>query len=46
VARLGAEAAVIGSAIIDLIDRTPAGEREEKVREYVEVVTGRRRASV
>ena len=46
VARLGAEAAVIGSAIIDLIDRTPAGEREEKVRKYVEVVTGRRRASV
>lgn len=46
VARLGAEAAVIGSAIIDLIDRTPPGEREERVREYVEVVTGRRRASV
>ena len=30
VADLGADAAVIGSAIIDLIDRTPAGERERK----------------
>ncbi|MDP2948595.1 MAG: tryptophan synthase subunit alpha [Chloroflexota bacterium] len=45
-ARLGAQAAVIGSAIIDLIDRTPAEEREERVREYVEVVTGRRGATV
>jgi len=44
-ARLGAQAAVIGSAIIDLIDRTPAEKREERVREYVEVVTGRRRAT-
>jgi tryptophan synthase alpha chain len=43
VARLGAEAAVIGSAIIDLIDRTPPGERAEKVREYLELVSGRRR---
>jgi tryptophan synthase alpha chain len=46
VAGLGAEAAVIGSAIIDVIDRAPAEEREERVREYVEVVTGRRRATV
>ena len=45
VAGLGAEAAVIGSAIIDVIDRAPAGEREERVREYVEVVTGRQRAT-
>ena len=42
VARLGADAAVIGSAIIDLIDRTSAGERAEKVREYVEALSGRR----
>ena len=44
VARLGADAAVIGSAIIDLIDRTAPGERAEKVKEYVEVLSGRRRA--
>ena len=44
VARLGADAAVIGSAIIDLIDRTSAGEREEKVREYLEALRGRHRA--
>ncbi len=46
VAGLGADAAVIGSAIIDVIDRAPAEEREERVREYVEVVTGRREATV
>ncbi|MGQ9572876.1 MAG: tryptophan synthase subunit alpha [Dehalococcoidia bacterium] len=46
VASLGAEAAVIGSAIIDVIDRAPAEEREERVREYVEVVTGQRKATV
>jgi len=46
VAGLGAEAAVIGSAIINVIDRAPAEEREERVREYVEVVTGRRKATV
>ncbi|MFQ5879733.1 MAG: tryptophan synthase subunit alpha [Dehalococcoidia bacterium] len=39
-----ADAAVIGSAIIDLIDRVPPQQRPEKVKEYVEVVTGRRRA--
>lgn len=44
VARL-AEAAVIGSAIIDVIDRSEPSEREARVREYVEVVTGRRRAA-
>jgi tryptophan synthase alpha chain len=43
VADLGADAAVIGSAIIDLIDRTASGERAEKVREYVEALSGRRR---
>jgi tryptophan synthase alpha chain len=45
VARI-AEAAVIGSAIIDLIDRSDASEREARVREYVEVVTGRHGAAV
>jgi tryptophan synthase alpha chain len=46
VAGLGAEAAVIGSAIINVIDHAPAEEREERVREYVEVVTGQREATV
>ena len=41
-----AQAAVIGSALIDLIDRSDASEREARVREYVEVVTGRRRATL
>jgi tryptophan synthase alpha chain len=44
VAELGADAAVIGSAIIDLIDRTSAGERERRVCEYVEALRGRPRA--
>ena len=43
VAELGADAAVIGSAIIDLIDRTPAAERERKVGEYLGSLSGRRR---
>jgi tryptophan synthase alpha chain len=46
VGELGADAAVVGSAIIDIIDSAPAEEREEKVREYVEVVTGRRGTSL
>lgn len=41
-----AEAAVIGSAIIDEIDRSDPSERVEKVKRYAEVVTGRRRAAV
>jgi tryptophan synthase alpha chain len=44
VARLGADAAVIGSAIIDLIDRTSVGEREREVSEYLEALRGRGRA--
>ncbi len=46
VGELGADATVVGSAIIDIIDSAPAEEREEKVREYVEVVTGRRGTSL
>lgn len=42
VAGLGADAAVIGSAIIDLIDRTPPGERREKLRQYLAALGGRR----
>jgi len=40
-----ADAAVIGSAIIDEIDRSDPSEREARITEYVEVVTGRRRAA-
>lgn len=45
VARI-ADAAVIGSAIIDEIDRSGPSERTGKVKRYAEVVTGRRRAAV
>lgn len=41
-----AEAAVIGSAIIDQIDRCDRPEIVGKVKRYAEVVTGRRRAAV
>lgn len=41
-----ADAAVIGSAIIDEIDRCDPSQREARLREYAEVVTGRRRAAV
>jgi len=39
-----ADAAVVGSAVIDVIEATPRGRREAKVKEYVEVLTGRRTA--
>ena len=41
-----ADAAVIGSAIIDEIDRSDPSERARKVKLYAEVVTGRRRAAI
>jgi tryptophan synthase alpha subunit len=41
-----AEAAVVGSAIIEVIERSPPSVREERVKEYVEVLTGRRGARV
>jgi tryptophan synthase alpha chain len=40
-----ADAAVIGSAIIDEIDRVGPSEQAARLREYAEVVTGRRRAA-
>jgi tryptophan synthase alpha chain len=43
VAALGADAAVIGSAIIDLIDRTSPAQRAVAVREYLEALSGPRR---
>ena len=41
-----ADAAIVGSAILDVIEASPRTEREAKVREYVEVLTGQPRASV
>jgi tryptophan synthase alpha chain len=41
-----ADAAVVGSAIVDVIEAAPQEEREARVREYVEVLTGRRKARV
>jgi tryptophan synthase alpha chain len=41
-----ADAAVVGSAIIDEIDKCGPSERYECVKRYAEVVTGRRRAAV
>jgi tryptophan synthase alpha chain len=35
------EAAVIGSALVDVIERSPSGDVVNQVREYVEEVTGR-----
>ena len=40
-----ADAAVIGSAIVDLMDRSDPSQLRAKVREYAEVVTGRRGAT-
>ena len=41
-----ADAAIVGSAIIDVIEASPRAEREARVKEYVEVLTGRRKARV
>ena len=40
-----ADAAVIGSAIIDEIDKVGPSEQAARLRQYAEVVTGRRRAA-
>ena len=40
-----ADAAVIGSAIIDEIDSCDPSQRESRIKAYAEVVTGRRRAA-
>ena len=39
-----ADAAIVGSAIIDVIEGSPRTEREARVKDYVEVLTGRRTA--
>ena len=41
-----ADAAIVASAIVDCIEAAPQQEREKRVREYVEVLTGRKKASV
>lgn len=41
-----ADAAIIGSAIVRILTDAPAEERNERIRTYVEVVTGRQRADV
>jgi tryptophan synthase alpha chain len=40
-----AEVAIVGSALIDVIEASPAREREARVRAYVEVLAGRRGAA-
>jgi tryptophan synthase alpha chain len=40
-----AEVAVVGSALIDIIEASPAREREARVKAYVEVLSGRRGAA-
>jgi len=41
-----ADAAIVGSAIVDSIEAAPQQEREKRVRDYVEVLTGRKQARV
>jgi len=42
-AAMGLDGAVVGSAIINVIERSDTYEKAKKVREYVEVLTGHRR---
>jgi tryptophan synthase alpha subunit len=39
-----ADAAIVGSAIVNVIEASPREERETRLKEYVEVLTGRRKA--
>jgi len=41
-----ADAAIVGGAIVDSIEAAPQQEREKRVRDYVEVLTGRKQARV
>ncbi len=36
-----ADGAIVASAIVDLVESAPADERAQRVRDYVEVLTGR-----
>jgi tryptophan synthase alpha chain len=40
-----ADAAIVASVLIDIVESSPREERVERVREHVEVLTGRREAS-
>ena len=40
-----ADAAIVASVLIDIVESSPRDERVERVREHVEVLTGRREAS-
>jgi tryptophan synthase alpha chain len=40
-----ADAAIVGAAVIETVESSPPGERLERVKAYVEVLTGRREAS-
>ncbi|HLB24542.1 MAG TPA: tryptophan synthase subunit alpha [Dehalococcoidia bacterium] len=40
-----ADAAIVASALIDIVESSPPGESEKKVQAYVEVLTGRQEAS-
>ena len=37
-----ADAAIVASALIDIVESSPANERVERVRDYVGVLTGRK----
>ena len=39
-----ADAAIVGSAVIDIVESSPRDERVKRVRDYVEVLTGRMEA--
>ncbi len=41
-----ADGAIVGAAIIDTVESSPQAKRVERVRDYVEVLTGRSEASV
>ncbi len=40
-----ADAAIVGAALVDTIESSPREERVERVRRYVEVLTGRTEAN-
>jgi tryptophan synthase alpha chain len=40
-----ADGAIVGAAVIETVENAPEGEREERIRTYVEVLTGRREDS-
>jgi tryptophan synthase alpha chain len=45
-AAMGLDGAVVGSAIINVIEHSDTHQQADEVREYVEVLTGHRRANV